>query len=393
MPQPSRAPASFTTSASPATILVVDDSPVNLQVLVRILDGSGHRILAARSGKSALEIAERARPDLMLLDVMMPDMDGFAVCRAIKSRPVTRDIAVIFLSALGEVEDKVAGLGLGAADYITKPVQAEEVLARVSNHLAMQRLERELRRSRDLLDQELASAAEMQRLLLPHPLPEIPGMQIAAHYSTSRHVGGDYYDILPLPDSRCGVFIADVSGHGAPSAIIMAMIRALLHAYPAPPVDPAAVLKYINRHFKFLWGSSILATVLYAVIDPGRPSITMATAGHPPPLLFRGDAARPLACDGSIPLLLMDTPAIPTFEDDLARGDRLLFFTDGITERHNSNGEMYEMERLCEAFRASSNWPVAGALEQIVADVEVFAAGRESGDDQTLVLAALPEHL
>src|SRR4030095_167600 len=127
-----------------STILVVDDNPVNLQVLVRTLDGSGHRILVAMDGRAALEIARRARPDLMLLDVMMPGLDGFEVCRSIKADVATSETIVIFLSAPGEVADKVSGLKLGAVDYITKPIQAEEVLARVETHLSRQYLEREL---------------------------------------------------------------------------------------------------------------------------------------------------------------------------------------------------------------------------------------------------------
>ena len=128
----------------PATILVVDDSAVNLQLLVLTLDGSGHRVLVAKHGRAALEIARRVRPDLMLLDIMMPEMDGFDVCRALKAEAETRGILVIFLSALGEESDIVAGLKLGAVDYITKPIQAEEVVARVANHLSRLYLEREL---------------------------------------------------------------------------------------------------------------------------------------------------------------------------------------------------------------------------------------------------------
>ena len=164
----------------PSTILVVDDSPVNLHVLVRTMDGTGHRVLVATSGKAAIEIAERARPDLILLDVMMPDVDGFEVCRAIKENPATRDIVIIFLSALGEVADKVAGLEMGASDYITKPIQADEVLARVATHLVQQQLEREVRFSRDSLDRELSSAAEMQRMILPPVLPGIGVLTFAA---------------------------------------------------------------------------------------------------------------------------------------------------------------------------------------------------------------------
>src|SRR6186997_1714021 len=148
-------------TAPPSTILVVDDSATNLQVLARTLQGSGHRILAAKDGPTAIEIAKKAKPDLVLLDVMMPGMDGFEVCRRLKSQPETRDTIVIFLSARGELADKVSGLELGAIDYITKPIQGEEVLARVAVHLTRQHLERELRQNRDRLDKELAGAAEM----------------------------------------------------------------------------------------------------------------------------------------------------------------------------------------------------------------------------------------
>ena len=131
-----------------ATILVVDDSPTNLQVLSRTLQVSGHRILAAKDGPTALDIAKRARPDLVLLDVMMPGMDGFEVLRRLKAQPETERMLVIFLSARGEVSDKVSGLELGAIDYITKPIQGEEVLARVAVHLLRQHLERDEERGR-----------------------------------------------------------------------------------------------------------------------------------------------------------------------------------------------------------------------------------------------------
>src|SRR5262249_31769077 len=159
------------------------------------LEGSGYRILAARSGRSALEIARRVQPDLVLLDVAMPEMDGFEVCRALKEDPRTLESMVIFLSARGEGADKVSGLGLGAADYITKPFQSEEVLARVRGHLLRKRLERDLRRSRDSLEREMRSAGEMQRFLLPPSLPADQSLTFAAHYRTSLQAGGDYYDV------------------------------------------------------------------------------------------------------------------------------------------------------------------------------------------------------
>jgi phosphoserine phosphatase RsbU/P len=371
----------------PSTILVVDDSATNLQVLVRTLHGSGHRILAAKDGATALDIARRAKPDLMLLDVMMPAMDGFDVCRMIKAQPETRDTAVIFLSARGDVSDKVSGLELGAADYITKPIQAEEVLARVATHLSRQHLERALRQSRDRLDRELASAAQMQRLILPTSMPVHPSLGFAAYYQTSRHAGGDYYDVLPLGSDRFGIMVADVSGHGAPAAIVMAMIRAVLHTYPGEPDDPPAVLHHINRHFRFLWETPMYATAVYGVLDAQRGTLRVSSAGHPPPLLVRGaHEVAPLPFDTVMCVLWDELGDVPCAEHTLRAGDRLVFYTDGITERQARDGTMYDPERLIAALARAGTLAPTAIVEQLIAELEVFAKGQEPDDDQTLVV-------
>ena len=144
-------------------ILLVDDNPTNLQILYQTLDGRGYRLLAAKSGKDALSIAERAAPDLILLDVMMPEMDGFETCTRLKANPRTRESSVIFLSALAEWQDKVRGLELGAVDFVAKPFHAEEVLARVSTHLTIRSLQRQLRIRNDQLEHELRVAQELLR--------------------------------------------------------------------------------------------------------------------------------------------------------------------------------------------------------------------------------------
>ena len=374
---------------SGATILVVDDSPVNLRLIVRTLEGRGYRILAAKNGRAALEIARRVGPDLILLDVMMPEIDGFEVCRTLKADPATRDAVVVFLSALGEVTDKVTGLELGASDYITKPIQPAEVVARVANHLTRQQLEREVRKSRDRLQRELASAGAMQRDILPTTLPSGNGAAFSAYYRTSLYAGGDYYDVLRLPDGQFGVIVADVSGHGAPAAIVMAMLRAAVHAFPGFACDPAEMVRYLNRHFEFMWESPMFATALCALVDPVDRSVTIACAGHPPPLLIRAGRVEPFPVQATLPILMMDLPSVPEVRQQLNPGDRVLFYTDGVTERHDPGDDMYDFPRLMEVFGATASLPPDEQIKAIVADLDAFGGEREPDDDQTLLLMAV----
>lgn len=370
----------------PATILIVDDSAMNLQVLMRTLEGSGHRILAARDGPTALEIAKKAKPDLLLLDVTMPGMDGFEVLRRLKAQPETSQTMVIFLSARGEVSDKVSGLALGAIDYITKPIQGEEVLARVGVHLTRQHLERELRRSRDRLDRELAGAARMQRQLLPTAMPRHPALTFGTYYQTSRHAGGDYYDVLPLDGHRVGVFLADVSGHGAPAAIVMAMIRAVIHTYPGTPDDPPMVLRYINSHFEYLWDTEMYATAIYGVLDLARRTVRVSSAGHPLPLVVRRGQIESPHVDTTTPLLWHELDDVPSAEHPLMPGDRWVFFTDGITDRHAPDESMFDLDRLSAALGRHAHHPPQAIVDAIVSELEAFSRGTEADDDQTLLI-------
>ena len=371
------------------TILLVDDTPINLQVLVQILEGSGYRILVARNGQLALDIARRARPNLMLLDIAMPGMDGFEVCRRLQQDPIGRDIIVIFLSAMGDPTDKVTGLELGAADYITKPFQAEEVLARISGQLLRQRLEREVRQHRDRLERELRAAGEMQRRLLPACLPESGALAFAAHYRASLHAAGDYYDVLELGAGRTAVVVVDVSGHGARAAVIMGMVRTLVHVWRAEAKRPGELLLRLNRHFDYFRGTGMFATAVCAVFEPARGRVRISLAGHPPPIRARGGCARSLECAGSIPLFLQDLDEIGESEHDLLAGDRLVFFSDGIIESEDATREMYGVDRLARAVAAPPGSSPQELVEHVVADLEGFVAGGEPEDDQTLVVAAV----
>lgn len=367
-------------------VLLVDDNPTNLQVLVGTLEGRDYNLLIAKNGENALTIVRKARPDLILLDIMMPEMDGYEVCRQLKADPTLREIPVIFLSALGDTKDKVQGLNLGAVDYITKPFQPEEVIARVNTHLTIYRLKREVQEKRDELEHELQVVAEEQRNLLPHQLPQIDGLRLAAHYETSRYAGGDYYDIIQLPDNRWGFMMADAAGHSTSAAVLVAMTCALLRSYPEPPLEPDNVLKRINTHLCNLSNDNFI-TAIYTVYDAKTQILSIARAGHPPPILYRPEEGKAieLPCNGVFPLAIDPYGEVPLTQTRMQAGDRLLLYTDGITERFNPQGQCYEVERLCQKFAEDCDHDVRKSMTMIVEDVNRFADGLPADDDQTLL--------
>ena len=370
------------------SILLVDDNPTNLQVLFQTLDGAGCKLLIAKNGEIAISIAGKALPDLILLDIMMPGIDGYEVCRQLKSNAATSDIPVIFLSALGDTEDKVKGLQLGAVDYITKPFQPDEVIARVNTHLTIHRLKREVESQKDQLEHELEVVSAVQRKLLPKQLPVIDGFKLAVHYETSRYAGGDYYDILELPDNCWGFLIADAEGHSAPAAVLMAMTCALFRSYPGSASDPAEVLHYLNEHLCKVADPSFM-TALYAYYDANAQTVRMARAGHPLPMIFRHSdkKAIELPCPGVYPLGIEPYEIeIPVTETKLEPGDRFLIYTDGLTERFDMGGKTYGEDRLLRLLATDSADDPQGVIAAIMADVEQFAGEHPADDDQALLL-------
>jgi sigma-B regulation protein RsbU (phosphoserine phosphatase) len=371
------------------SILLVDDNPTNLQMLFQLLEKSvGCKLLVAKNGETALNIAAKAKPDLILLDIMMPGIDGFEVCRQLKADPATHPIPVIFLSALDETADKVRGLKLGAVDYVSKPFQAEEVIARVNTHLTIHRLNREVKEQRDQLEHELRVVSELQRELLPERLPSLRGLTLAVHYDTSRYAGGDYYDVVELPDGRCGLLVADSEGHSAPATVMMAMTCALFRSCPNLHDQPNKVLDFLNTHLCKVNKESFV-TALYAIYDHNRRTLRVARAGHPVPILFRPaeGTAREVPCDGVFMMGVDPYDRVPVSDIHLQPGDRVLFYTDGVSERFNTDKQPYGEERLCRQMeRPDTNGPAA-AINCIIKDLEAFAAGRPADDDQTLVMA------
>src|SRR3954468_6013935 len=232
-------------AGQPASILVVDDTAANLQVLAGMLKDRGYKVRPVPSGKLALLAARRDPPDLILLDINMPEMNGYDVCERLKADDLLKGIPVIFISALNDQLDKVRAFAIGGVDYITKPFQMEELQARVETHLKLRRLQIELEASNARLaeangrmSRDLRAAAKIQETFLPRAAPRVPGTEFAWIFRPCDELAGDGLNIIPLGDGNVGLYVLDVSGHGVASALLSVTLGRLL----SPPMEPSSIL-------------------------------------------------------------------------------------------------------------------------------------------------------
>jgi sigma-B regulation protein RsbU (phosphoserine phosphatase) len=272
-------------------------------------------------------------------------------------------------------------------DYVSKPFQPDEVIARVNTHLTIHRLKREVESKKDELENELEVVSDVQRRLLPKNLPEIAGLKLAVHYETSLYAGGDYYDIAKLPDNQWGFLVADAEGHSAPAAVMMAMTCALFRSYPEPPAEPGELVYFLNQHLCKVAEPSFV-TALYVVYDADHHTLKIARAGHPPPMIYRSSEKKAIeyTCDGVFPLGIDPYEQVPVTEAELQPDDRILLYTDGVTERFNTDGKTYGEERLLRQLEANPESQPQEQLAAIMKDVDNFANGRLADDDQALLL-------
>ena len=247
-----------------------------------------------------------------------------------------------------------------------------------------------LKQAYESVDYEMKVVAEIQRSLLPSRMPVIPTLSVAASYQTSHRAGGDYYDFFPLPEGKWGILIADVSGHGTPAAVFMAVTHSLAHTYPGQPTPPNEMLDYLNGKLAALYTtqSDTFVTAFYAIYNPADRSLTYSSAGHNPPRLKRCEDGTLQALNGArgLPLGIFVEEKYRQQTHYLVPGDQLVFYTDGITEADNGRGELFGLERLDKVLENCSIG-ASDLLKSVLTAVEEFTAGVPAHDDRTLLVA------
>ena len=391
-------------------ILIVDDQIQNIELLEAYLVPQGYEIVPTASGEEALAILADRQIDLILLDIMMPGMDGFEVVRRIRQNEEYQQLPIMFVTVLRETEERVKGIEAGCNDFISKPVDKTELLARVSSllkvkayHDLMKNYRKELEvkvaerteelahlnadlekkvieRTEDLneslsiqyelnnqlinttdilnkrniiMEKDLDMARTIQICFIPD---KSPADYIAFQYKPMEKVGGDFFDFIRFPDSdRIGIFISDVSGHGVPAAFITAMIKSSILQFSSYESNPSSILEKLND-LLVNQSADCFVTTFYGCYDPGTRELIYSSAGHNPPYIVTSDKMEYLEIKSKAPpLAIMDTRKLKDmkkgFIDEtvvLEKGSKLVLYTDGLIETVNINEKHYLDEIIYE---------------------------------------------
>lgn len=370
---------------SECRILIVDDVKANVDILVEALRGH-YKLSIALDGENALRNIEKNPPDLVLLDIVMPGIDGYEVCRRLRASEQTRELPIMFLSALEDVKDKARGFELGANDYLTKPFEILEVQARVRSLLKAKAYADAVR---EAMERDLSIARDIQMGILPSDLSSCTkgtGLDIHAVMEPARQVGGDLYEVLRVGDDRVVVVIGDVSGKGIPAAMFMAITVTLARTMARQYERPEDILSRLNSELAVQNPQGMFVTIACLVFDLRSGKVTCANAGHnslvlikpqqPPQFVF--SATGTIA--GVFPAFEITSESMTLAPDDM-----LVLYTDGVTEAFNPQREIFGDERLLKCLGGKPKQNAAQTVTGLLDAVRSYSAGSPQSDDITLI--------
>ena len=383
--------------AEPA-LLVVDDNDDNRFTLTRRLAREGYKkVTSAVNGREALERLRADHFDLVLLDVMMPEMNGYQVLEQMHGDARMRDIPVIMISAVDQLESVVRCIELGADDYLMKPFNPVVLRARVGASLEKKRLRDEVRSSLQRLERELDAARSLQLGMLPRAFPqwcrERP-IHVHAFMEPAREVGGDLYDCFFADERVLCILVGDVSEKGAPAAMFMARTRSLVRMAvalrgelaPGAMRSPASIAATVNRELNQNNEERMFVSLFLAFLDTASGAMSYVNAGHPLPIILR--ASRELAelkSEPEVPLGVKPDAQYHDRDVTLRSGDMLFVYSDGIPEGTNAAGEFFSLERLAASLAGKQNTPPADLIAAVKTAMDDFAASAPKADDVTML--------
>ncbi len=368
-------------------IMIVDDSKFMRLLLEGILKKEGYTVKSYELAIEAKKDIDTFKPDIILSDFMMPEMNGYEFCELVKKKEKL-DVKFILITSITDVDNKVKCFEVGADDYITKPFNSQEVIARVATHLRIKILKDELKKALDKLNNELEVVRRIQLSFVPEKFPEIDNINFSAYYNIMNKTGGDYLDIIELNDENVAIIVADVEGHGIYSTVFMAIIKTILNVGLRNIFKPSESLNLLNNYILSLTTETKFATVFYGIINKKTKNLKYANAGHPFPIILnkKNGEIKKLESKRGFPVGLFPSKE-DTYLDgsfDLEPGNRIFVFTDGIIEAKDKNGNFYREERLIDMIIKTKDLPIEEAKNKIIENVVQFSQNNLN-DDVTLL--------
>jgi sigma-B regulation protein RsbU (phosphoserine phosphatase) len=381
--------------AADAALLVVDDNDDNRYTLTRRLNREGYaNLTTATTGHEALDLL-RSRPfDLVLLDIMMPDLNGYEVLEQMKLYPELQTVPVIMISALSEIDSVIRCIELGAEDYLPKPFNPILLRARVGATLEKKRLRDEVRASLARLKEEFDAAGKLQLGMLPRVFPactpEQP-VEVYASMEPAREVGGDLYDCFYASEYLFCFLVGDVSGKGAPAAMFMARARSLVRLaielyreLGGAELTPARIARSVNRELCQNNDDRMFVTLFLGLLDTRTGVLACTNAGHPVPHILRasGDVSQ-VECKPDMPLGVRSSIEYRTSAILMQPGDAMFVVSDGVVEAMNAEGALYERERLNDDLHGAAGAGAEELVQRVTNSVNAFTGSAPKADDVT----------
>lgn len=375
---------------SSAHILIVDDMPIMRKMIGMCLQRGGFSNLAyAEDGDEALDMIAETMPDLVVLDINMPKMSGYEVCDRLRAAPETANLPILVQSASETPEERVKVFASGATDFVSKPINHPELLARVCMHLENRYLIRSLTDFQERMHTELKMARDMQHSLLPEQevidgIQSVGDASIEAFYQASFELGGDLWGAWALPDNKIGLYVLDVTGHGVGAALNTFSLHATMARFEDKKHDAAAFLDALNQSLVGAFPLGQFATMFYGVLDCKTHELTYAGAGAPRPIIFGGGTIRTLDSAG-LPIAIVKSATYENRTDRLEPGESLFCYSDVLVEAEQPDGSMLGEEGLIDWItQALADGNRQSAVSRLL---DRFHAGQEESlpDDLTAV--------
>lgn len=375
-----------------APILVADDSQILRELIKSFLTREGFtNIHLVNDGQEVLNCIDDVQPDLLILDIMMPEMDGFEVCRHVRGNPKYRHLPILVQTGLEDTEQRLEVFQVGATDLVLKPLNGQELAARVKVHLQNVQLARSQRHYHERMIQELEAARKVQESLLPSPeeldlVAQQCNIRVAAYYESSSELGGDFWGLKPLGSGRLGVYTADFSGHGVAPALNTIRLHTLLIGTEIDWYSPQLWMMATNTHLYRMTQTGQFATAFYGLLEPGKERLDYVAAGCPEVIIGTvGGEARFHETKG-LPTGIRDQVDYQKRSVPFTAGSFIFLYSDALLETPGPDGELVEEEALLSLVTETAKTNDPQAVIDAVVEAMPVIPGQGLPDDLTLVM-------